>query len=100
MKDKSGFIVSALLMLFGVYALLTTLRSGEEEIALIGDIPVAWGFALVFGLIGLFSGGIVLMTVLSKRRLRAESSPYTDEEAVECWVDWRARVGSLKDGNR
>ena len=69
MKDKSGFIVSALLMLFGVYALLTTLRSGEAEIALIGDIPIYWGFALVFGLLGLLTGLIVLTTTLSKRRL-------------------------------
>ena len=71
MKNKSGFIVSALLMLFGVYALLTTLRSGEEEVTLIADIPIYWGFALVFGLIGLFAGVIVLTTTLSKRRLTA-----------------------------
>lgn len=71
MKNKSGFIVSALLMLFGIYALLTTLSSGEEEIALIGGVPIYWGFALVFGLIGLFTGVIVLTTVLSKRRFTA-----------------------------
>ena len=71
MKDKSGLIVSALLMLFGVYALLTTLRSGEKEVTLIGNIPISWGLALMFGLIGLFVGGIVLMTALSKRRLAA-----------------------------
>lgn len=71
MKDKSGLIVSALLMLFGAYALLTTLRSGEEEVTLIGDIPIYWGFAMVFGLIGLFVGVIVLTTTLSKRRLTA-----------------------------
>jgi hypothetical protein len=74
-KDKSGLIVSTLLMLFGVYALLTTLRSEEEEIALIGDIPIYWGFALLFGLIGLFTGVIVLITTLSKRRLTAEIPP-------------------------
>jgi hypothetical protein len=71
MKDKSGLIVSALLMLFGVYALLTTLGSGEKEVTLIGDIPISWGFALVIGLIGLFVGVIVLTTALSKRRLTA-----------------------------
>jgi uncharacterized protein (DUF486 family) len=71
MKDKSGLIVSALLMLFGVYALLTTLRSDEKEVTLIGNIPISWGLALMFGLIGLFVGGIVLMTALSKRRLTA-----------------------------
>jgi hypothetical protein len=67
MKDKSGLIVSALLILFGAYALLTTLRSGEEEVTLIGDLPIYWGFTLVLGLIGLFGGVIVLTTTLSKR---------------------------------
>jgi len=75
MKEKSGLIVSALLMLFGVYALLTTLRSDGEEVTLIGNIPISWGFAMVFGLIGLFVGGIVLMTALSIRRIRAEIPP-------------------------
>jgi hypothetical protein len=69
MKDKSGLIVSALLMLCGAYALLTTLRSGAEEVTLIGDIPIDWGFGMVFGLLGLFGGVIVLRTTLSKRRL-------------------------------
>ena len=71
MKDKSGLIVSVLLMLCGAYALLTTLRSGEEEVTLIGDIPIYWGFGLMFGLIGLFVGVIVLITWLSKRKLTA-----------------------------
>ena len=71
MKDKSGLIVSVLLMLCGAYALLTTLRSREAEITLIGDIPIYWGFALMFGLIGLFVGVIVLITWLSKRKLTA-----------------------------
>jgi hypothetical protein len=71
MKDKSGLVVSALLMLFGVYALLTTLRSGGKEVTLIGDIPISWGFALTFGLIGLFVGVLVLTTSLSKRKLTA-----------------------------
>ena len=71
MKDKSGLIVSVLLMLCGAYALLTTLRSREEEITLIGDIPIYWGFGLMFGFIGLFVGVIVLITWLSKRKLTA-----------------------------
>jgi hypothetical protein len=71
MQDKSGVIVSAVLMLCGAYALLTTLRSGAAEVTLIGDIPMDWGFALVCGLIGLFGGVIVLTTWLSKRRSRA-----------------------------
>jgi hypothetical protein len=75
MKDKSGSIVSALLMLCGAYALLTTLRSGEKEVALIGDIPISWGFALVLGLVGLFEGVIVLTTTLSKKKILAEVPP-------------------------
>ena len=72
MKDKSGSIVSVLLMLCGAYLLLTTLKSGENEIALIGDMPISWGFATVLGLIGLVGGVVVLTTTRSKRRLAAE----------------------------
>ena len=75
MKDKSGLIVSTLLMLCGAYTLLTTLRSVEKEFVLIGDMPMSWGFALVLGLIGLFGGVIVLTTTLSKRRITAEFPP-------------------------
>ena len=75
MKDKSGLIVSLLLMLCRAYVLLTTLRSGEKEAVLIGDVPISWGFAIVFGLIGLLGGVIVLTTTRSKRRLAAEIPP-------------------------
>jgi len=75
MKDKSGLIISLLLMLCGAYVLLTTLRSGEKEATLIGDVPISWGFAIMFGLIGLLGGGIVLTTTLSKRRITAELPP-------------------------
>jgi len=75
MKDKSGLIVSMLLMLCGAYVLLTTLRSGEKVAVLIGDVPISWGFAIVFGLIGLLGGVIVLTTTRSKRRLAAEIPP-------------------------
>jgi hypothetical protein len=75
MKDTSGLIVSAVLMLCGASVLLTTLRSGEKEIALIGDVPIVWGFALVIGLIGLVGGVIVLTTTRSKRRSTAKLPP-------------------------
>ena len=49
MKDTSGLILSVLLMLCGAYVLLTTLRSGEKEMVLVGDMPISWGFAIVLG---------------------------------------------------
>jgi len=75
MKDRSGWIVSALLMLCGCYVLLTTLRSGAKEVMLIGDMPITWAFAVVLGLIGLVGGVIVLITTRSKKRLAAELPP-------------------------
>lgn len=75
MRDKAGVIVSALLMLCGAYALLTTLRSSEKEFVLIGDMPMSWGFATVLGFIGLVGGVIVLTTTLSKRRITEELPP-------------------------
>lgn len=71
MKDKSGLLVAALPMLFGAYAPLTTIRSGAEEVTLIGGIPIYWGFGMVSGLIGFLGGVIVLTTWLSKRRRTA-----------------------------
>jgi hypothetical protein len=72
MKDTSGLIVSALLMLCGAYVLLTALRSDEKEVMLIGDMPIAWGFTIVLGLIGLVGGVIVLITTRSKSKSTAE----------------------------
>ena len=75
MKDTSGLIVSTVLMLCGAYVLLTALRSGEKELALVGNMPISWGFAIVLGLIGLVGGVIVLTTTRSKRRSTAELPP-------------------------
>lgn len=75
MKDTSGLIVSTVLMLCGAYVLLTALRSGEKELALVGNMPISWGFAIVLGLIGLGGGVIVLTTTRSKRRSTAEIPP-------------------------
>jgi len=52
------------MILFGVYALLTTLTSGGEQVALIGQ-EIPRGIAMVFGLLGLGGGVVILLSSLS-----------------------------------
>jgi hypothetical protein len=69
MKDKVGFIIPVVLMLFGAYALVVTLGSGgEESVALLRDHQIPRGLALMFGLIGIGGGVVVLMTMLSNKK--------------------------------
>lgn len=72
MKDKAGLIFPVLMMLFGVYALLTAFGSSGEQVALIADQVVPRGLAIAFGLIGLVGGGVVLTTSLSNRKIKAQ----------------------------
>lgn len=67
MKDKAGLIVPVLMILFGVYALFTTLTSGGEQVALISGYEIPRGLAMVFGLLGLGGGVVVLLSSLSGR---------------------------------
>jgi hypothetical protein len=68
MKDKAGLIVPVLMVLFGIYVLVTTLGSSGEQVNLLGDHAIPRGLAMMFGLIGLGGGSVVLFTSLSKRR--------------------------------
>ncbi|HEV8713321.1 MAG TPA: hypothetical protein VGX03_10885 [Candidatus Binatia bacterium] len=69
MKNKAGLIVPVLMILIGAYALLTALGSSGEQVTLIADHALPRGLAIVFGLIGVGGGGIVLLTMLSNRKL-------------------------------
>jgi hypothetical protein len=60
-------------MLFGAYALLTTLGSSGEQVTLISDHAIPRGLALVFGLIGLGGGSVALLTALSNKKHPASS---------------------------
>jgi|GEM_PF-6321609 len=68
MKEKAGFIVPILMILFGIYALITVFGSSGEQVNLISDHQIPRGLAMMFGLIGVGGGIVVMMTSLSKRR--------------------------------
>jgi hypothetical protein len=68
MKNKAGLIIPVVMILFGVYALLTTLSSGGEQVVLISDHALPRGLAMVIGLLGLGGGAMVMLTALSNRR--------------------------------
>ena len=68
MKDKAGLIVPVLMMLVGIYVLITSFGSSGEQINVISDHQIPRGLAMVFGLICLAGGGVVMMTSLSKRK--------------------------------
>jgi len=68
MKSKAGLLVPVMMILFGAYALFTTLGSSGEQVALISDHQIPRGLAMVFGLLGLVGGAVVLLTALSNRK--------------------------------
>ena len=68
MKNKAGLIVPVVLILFGAYALFTTLSSGGEQVALIGDQYLPRGLAMVAGLLGLGGGAFILLNMLSGKK--------------------------------
>lgn len=72
MKEKLALIVPVLLMLLGVYALLTAFGSSEEQVTLIANQAVPRGLAIAFGLICLVGSGVVFMTALSNRKITAQ----------------------------
>jgi hypothetical protein len=68
MKNKAGLIIPVLMILFGAYALITTLGSSGEQVVLLSDHQIPRGLGMIFGLLGLGGGTIVLLTALSNRR--------------------------------
>ena len=71
MKNIGGLIFPVALILFGVYALLTTLGSSAEQITLLGSSTIPRGLALMFGLIGLVGGGVVFISALVGKKSAA-----------------------------
>jgi len=67
-KNKAGLIVPLLMILFGVYALLTAMTGTGEQVALIGNHALPRGLSMMIGLIGLAGGAVVMFTVLSNKR--------------------------------
>lgn len=74
MKEKAGLIVPILMMIFGVYVLITVFGSSGEQVNLISDHLVPRGLAIMFGLIGLGGGVVVMLTSLSKGKPLSEPS--------------------------
>ena len=68
MKNKAGLLVPVLMILFGVYALFTTLGSSGEQVTLISDHALPRGLTMVIGLIGLGGGALVMLTALSGKK--------------------------------
>jgi hypothetical protein len=68
MKNKAGLLIPVLMILFGAYALITTLGSNGEQVVLLSDHQIPWGLSMIFGLLGLGGGTIVLLTALSNRK--------------------------------
>lgn len=68
MKNKAGLIVPLLMIVFGVYALLTAITSTGEQVALISDHLLPRGLSMMIGLIGLAGGAVVMFTSLSNKR--------------------------------
>lgn len=71
MKNKAGLIIPVVMILFGAYALFTTLSSGGEQVALFGDQALPRGLAMVMGLIGLGGGVVVMISALAGKKRAA-----------------------------
>jgi hypothetical protein len=68
MKNKVGLLVPIVMILFGAYALVTTLGSSGEQVILISDHALPRGLIMVIGLLGLGGGLAVMLTVLSEKK--------------------------------
>lgn len=68
MKNKAALVVPALMLLFGIYALLTALNSGGDQVSLISNHAIPRNLAMMMGVIGLAGGGLVMMTMISGKK--------------------------------
>jgi len=68
MKEKAGLIVPVVMILFGAYALFTTLGSSGEQVALFGDQALPRGLAIIIGLLGLGGGAVVMFNALAGKK--------------------------------
>ncbi len=68
MKNKAGLIVPVVMILFGAYALFTTLGSSGEQVALFGDQALPRGLAIIIGLLGLGGGAVVMFNALAGKK--------------------------------
>lgn len=68
MKNKAGLIVPLFMILFGIYALFTTMTSSGEQVTLISNHALPRGLGMMIGLIGLAGGAVVMFTSLSNKR--------------------------------
>jgi len=67
-KNKAGLIVPLVMILFGIYALFTTMTSSGEQVTLISDHALPRGLSMMIGLIGLAGGAVVMFTSLSSKK--------------------------------
>ncbi len=72
MNNKAGLIVPVLLIVAGIYALITAFGSSSGDVALFGHHQVPRGLVFMFGGIGIGGGALVLSTMVSKNK-----SPHT-----------------------
>ena len=68
MKNKTGLVVPVILLLVGIYALITTLGSDGEMVVLLSDQQIPRGLGLVLGLLGLGGGTLIMLTSLLNRK--------------------------------
>lgn len=72
MRNKAGLIVPTIMILLGLYILMTVLGSSGEQVTLWSDHTLPRGLAMMIALIGLVGGAVVMFTSLSNRKLTTQ----------------------------